>query len=34
LYDLIFANEVPATITACSSPGPNTCTLNTNPCLD
>jgi hypothetical protein len=34
LYDLIFANEVPASITACSSPASNTCTLNTNPCLD
>lgn len=34
LYDLIFANQVPATITSCGSPGSDTCTLNTNPCLD
>jgi hypothetical protein len=35
LYDLAYAIKIPNTITACGSPvGSDTCTLNTNACLD
>jgi hypothetical protein len=34
LFDILFANRIPATITACGVPAANTCTLNTNACLD
>jgi hypothetical protein len=36
LFDLIFANAVPATISACNAPPatPPTCVLTTNPCMD
>jgi hypothetical protein len=33
LFDLLFANSIPATITACGTPAANTCTLTTNACL-
>jgi hypothetical protein len=36
LFDLIFANQTPSTITACNAlpASSDTCTLNTNACLD
>src|SRR4029453_1292062 len=32
LFDLLFANSIPATITACAAPAADTCTLTTNAC--
>jgi hypothetical protein len=34
LFDILFAHVIPATITACGVPAADTCTLNTNACLD
>jgi hypothetical protein len=34
LFDILFANAIPATITACGAPVADTCTLTTNACLD
>src|SRR4029450_5484578 len=34
LFDLLFANRIPATITQCGAPAADTCTLTTNACLD
>jgi hypothetical protein len=35
LFDLVFTNVTPSSITACGAPtGTDTCTLTTNPCLD
>jgi hypothetical protein len=34
LFDIVFANSVPSTITSCGAPASNTCTLNTDACLD
>jgi hypothetical protein len=34
LFDLVFANSVPSTISACGAAGSNTCTLSTDACQD
>jgi hypothetical protein len=34
LFDLLFANRIPATITACGVPAADTCTLTTDACQD
>jgi hypothetical protein len=34
LYDIVFANQTPSTISACGSPASNTCTLSTDACQD
>jgi hypothetical protein len=34
LFDIIFANQTPSTVSACGAAGSDTCTVNTNACLD
>jgi hypothetical protein len=35
LFDILFANQTPATVTACNAPsGADTCVVTTNPCQD
>ncbi|HJQ84458.1 MAG TPA: hypothetical protein VKA21_10305 [Candidatus Binatia bacterium] len=34
LYDLAFKSITPSTVSACTSPASDTCTLTTDPCLD
>jgi hypothetical protein len=34
LYDIVFANQTPSTVSACGAVGSDTCTVNTDACLD